>query len=79
MRGKSCGVVAATNSSSNCCDCILAKKPGHGIDSPDFIRPDRAMYQIDIEFTVPDSQDSVLAVTKVFEYRRVDRVAEQSR
>jgi cyclic pyranopterin phosphate synthase len=27
-------------------DCILAKKPGHGIDSPDFVRPDRAMYQI---------------------------------
>ncbi len=27
-------------------DCILAKKPGHGIDSPDFIRPYRAMYQI---------------------------------
>ncbi|HRX80313.1 MAG: GTP 3',8-cyclase MoaA [Planctomycetaceae bacterium] len=27
-------------------DCILAKKPGHGIDSPDFIRPERAMYQI---------------------------------
>jgi cyclic pyranopterin phosphate synthase len=28
------------------CDCILAKKPGHGIDSVDFVRPDRAMYQI---------------------------------
>ena len=27
-------------------DCIRAKKPGHGIDSPDFIRPERAMYQI---------------------------------
>jgi len=27
-------------------DCILAKKPGHGIDSPDFVRPERAMYQI---------------------------------
>lgn len=27
-------------------DCILAKKPGHGIDSVDFVRPDRAMYQI---------------------------------
>ena len=27
-------------------DCIFSKKPGHGIDSPDFIRPDRAMYQI---------------------------------
>lgn len=27
-------------------DCIAAKKPGHGIDSPDFLRPDRAMYQI---------------------------------
>jgi len=26
--------------------CITAKKPGHGIDSQDFIRPDRAMYQI---------------------------------
>ncbi len=25
---------------------IHAKKPGHGIDSPEFIRPDRAMYQI---------------------------------
>lgn len=27
-------------------DCIQAKKPGHGIDSPDFVRPERAMYQI---------------------------------
>jgi cyclic pyranopterin phosphate synthase len=27
-------------------DCVRAKKPGHGIDSPDFVRPDRAMYQI---------------------------------
>lgn len=27
-------------------DCILAKKPGHGIDSADFVRPERAMYQI---------------------------------
>lgn len=27
-------------------DCIRAKKPGHGIDSPNFVRPDRAMYQI---------------------------------
>ena len=27
-------------------DCVQAKKPGHGIDSPDFIKPDRAMYQI---------------------------------
>jgi cyclic pyranopterin phosphate synthase len=27
-------------------DCIAAKKPGHGIDSPDFVRPQRAMYQI---------------------------------
>ena len=27
-------------------DCIAAKKTGHGIDSPDFIRPERAMYQI---------------------------------
>ena len=25
---------------------IHAKKPGHGIDSPEFIRPERAMYQI---------------------------------
>ncbi len=25
---------------------ITAKKPGHGIDSKDFVRPDRAMYQI---------------------------------
>lgn len=25
---------------------IGAKKPGHGIDSPEFIRPERAMYQI---------------------------------
>ncbi|MFT5525066.1 MAG: cyclic pyranopterin phosphate synthase, partial [Pirellulaceae bacterium] len=24
-------------------DCIAAKKPGHGIDSPDFVRPQRAM------------------------------------
>jgi cyclic pyranopterin phosphate synthase len=27
-------------------DCISAKKWGHGIDTPDFIRPERAMYQI---------------------------------
>ncbi len=27
-------------------DCVLAKKPGHGIDSADFHKPDRAMYQI---------------------------------
>lgn len=26
--------------------CVAAKKPGHGIDSPEFLRPDRAMYQI---------------------------------
>ena len=27
-------------------DCIGAKKPGHGIDSEHFVRPERAMYQI---------------------------------
>jgi cyclic pyranopterin phosphate synthase len=27
-------------------DCVWAKKPGHGIDSADFHRPERAMYQI---------------------------------
>jgi cyclic pyranopterin phosphate synthase len=27
-------------------DCVWAKKPGHGIDSPTFLRPERAMYQI---------------------------------
>jgi cyclic pyranopterin phosphate synthase len=27
-------------------DCVAAKKPGHGIDSPEFLRPARAMYQI---------------------------------
>jgi cyclic pyranopterin phosphate synthase len=27
-------------------DCVRAKKPGHGIDSSDFVRPERAMYQI---------------------------------
>lgn len=27
-------------------DCAAAKKPGHGIDSPEFLRPQRAMYQI---------------------------------
>lgn len=27
-------------------DCVAAKKSGHGIDSPDFIKPERAMYQI---------------------------------
>jgi cyclic pyranopterin phosphate synthase len=27
-------------------DCVAHKKPGHGIDSPEFIRPKRAMYQI---------------------------------
>ena len=27
-------------------ECILAKKPGHGIDGADFVKPERAMYQI---------------------------------
>lgn len=27
-------------------DCVWRKKPGHGIDSPEFLRPERAMYQI---------------------------------
>ncbi len=27
-------------------ECVSAKKPGHGIDSPEFLRPRRAMYQI---------------------------------
>jgi GTP 3',8-cyclase len=27
-------------------DCVAAKKPGHGIDSADFVRPARAMYEI---------------------------------
>jgi cyclic pyranopterin phosphate synthase len=27
-------------------DCVRAKKPGHGIDSADFHKPERAMYQI---------------------------------
>lgn len=27
-------------------DCVRAKKPGHGIDSADFVKPERAMYQI---------------------------------
>jgi cyclic pyranopterin phosphate synthase len=27
-------------------DCVAAKKAGHGIDSPEFIKPQRAMYQI---------------------------------
>jgi cyclic pyranopterin phosphate synthase len=27
-------------------DCVAAKKAGHGIDSPDFVKPERAMYQI---------------------------------
>lgn len=27
-------------------NCVHSKKPGHGIDSPDFIKPQRAMYQI---------------------------------
>jgi cyclic pyranopterin phosphate synthase len=26
--------------------CVRAKKPGHGIDTADFVRPERAMYQI---------------------------------
>jgi cyclic pyranopterin phosphate synthase len=26
--------------------CVAAKKTGHGIDHPDFVRPERAMYQI---------------------------------
>jgi cyclic pyranopterin phosphate synthase len=26
--------------------CVAAKKAGHGIDTPDFVRPKRAMYQI---------------------------------
>ncbi|MDX1962453.1 MAG: GTP 3',8-cyclase MoaA [Pirellulales bacterium] len=27
-------------------ECVLHKKPGHGIDTPDFVQPARAMYQI---------------------------------
>ena len=27
-------------------ECVLAKKPGHGIDSEGFVKPERAMYQI---------------------------------
>lgn len=27
-------------------DCLFHKKPGHGISTPEFIRPERAMYQI---------------------------------
>ena len=27
-------------------ECVAAKKPAHGIDTPDFERPARAMYQI---------------------------------
>ncbi|MGE0757093.1 MAG: GTP 3',8-cyclase MoaA [Pirellulaceae bacterium] len=27
-------------------DCVAAKKPGHGIDSTEFVKPARAMYQI---------------------------------
>jgi cyclic pyranopterin phosphate synthase len=27
-------------------NCVRHKKPGHGIDSPEFLRPERAMYQI---------------------------------
>jgi cyclic pyranopterin phosphate synthase len=27
-------------------ECVGAKKRGHGIDTPDFVRPERAMYQI---------------------------------
>lgn len=27
-------------------DCLQHKKPGHGIDDPNFLRPERAMYQI---------------------------------
>jgi cyclic pyranopterin phosphate synthase len=27
-------------------DCVLAKKAGHGINSDEFVRPERAMYQI---------------------------------
>jgi len=27
-------------------ECVAAKKPGHGIDSPGFLKPARAMYQI---------------------------------
>jgi cyclic pyranopterin phosphate synthase len=26
--------------------CVSAKKAGHGIDTPDFVQPQRAMYQI---------------------------------
>ena len=26
--------------------CVGAKKPGHGIDSPEFLRPRRAMYEL---------------------------------
>ena len=26
--------------------CVQAKKAGHGIDSPEFMRPQRAMFQV---------------------------------
>lgn len=28
------------------CECVAAKRAGHGIDSDEFLRPERAMYQI---------------------------------
>ena len=27
-------------------ECVMAKKAGHGSDSIEFVRPDKAMYQI---------------------------------
>ncbi len=27
-------------------ECVLEKKPGHGIDTPEFVKPERAMFQI---------------------------------
>jgi len=26
--------------------CVLAKRPGHGINQADFVKPERAMFQI---------------------------------
>ena len=46
MRPSSCLVAIRDTLAELIRECVWAKKPGHGIDSPEFLRPQRAMYQI---------------------------------
>ena len=45
-RGCCAGAAATTKSAELVRDCVWAKAPAHGIGSDEFVRPERAMYQI---------------------------------